>query len=154
MIPCLVFPLVLLTSNYIAKVRACSDERMYSLGPRPSTPPVFDRLQYANTEGEGLGDLVTFGGQWTHGRLVPVELFLVISVQVLSPDCLQGSINTACSSGMPVTGLYVWSGTTPRMSTLCLPDVRHATKSPKTLSPLVVMVALTDCIAFHSLVCM
>jgi len=25
------------------------------------TPPVYDRLQYANTEGEGLGDLVTCG---------------------------------------------------------------------------------------------
>ena len=30
-----------------------------SLVPRPFPPPVFDRLQYANTEGEGLGDLVT-----------------------------------------------------------------------------------------------
>jgi len=28
---------------------------------RPFPPPVFDRLQYANTEGEGLGDLVTCG---------------------------------------------------------------------------------------------
>jgi len=26
--------------------------------PRPFPPPVFDRLQYANTDGEGLGDLV------------------------------------------------------------------------------------------------
>jgi len=26
-----------------------------SLVPRPSTPPVFDRLQYAKTEGEGRG---------------------------------------------------------------------------------------------------
>ena len=32
-----------------------------SLVPRPFPPPVFDRLQYANTEGEGLGDLVTCG---------------------------------------------------------------------------------------------
>jgi len=32
-----------------------------SLVPRPFPPPVFDHLQYANTEGEGLGDLVTCG---------------------------------------------------------------------------------------------
>ena len=32
-----------------------------SLVPRPFPPPVFDRLQYANTEGEGLGDLVMCG---------------------------------------------------------------------------------------------
>ena len=30
-----------------------------SLVPRPFLPPVFDRLQYAKTEGEGLGDRVT-----------------------------------------------------------------------------------------------
>ena len=30
-----------------------------SLVPRPFPPPVFDHLQYANTEREGLGDLVT-----------------------------------------------------------------------------------------------
>jgi len=33
----------------------------HSLVPRPFPPPVFDRLQYANMEGEGLGDLVTCG---------------------------------------------------------------------------------------------
>jgi len=32
---------------------------MSSLVPRPFPPPVFDRLQYANTDGEGLGDLIT-----------------------------------------------------------------------------------------------
>ena len=32
---------------------------MSSLVPRPFPPPVFHRLQYANMEGEGLGDLVT-----------------------------------------------------------------------------------------------
>jgi len=30
-----------------------------SLDPRPSTPPVFDCLQYAKTEGEGLGFFIT-----------------------------------------------------------------------------------------------
>jgi len=30
-----------------------------SLVPRPSTPPVFDRLQYAKTEGEGLRNFIT-----------------------------------------------------------------------------------------------
>jgi len=32
-----------------------------SLVPRPFPPPVFDRLQYANTEGEGLGNFVMCG---------------------------------------------------------------------------------------------
>ena len=32
---------------------------MPSLVPRPFPPPVFDRLQYAKTEGEGLGERVT-----------------------------------------------------------------------------------------------
>ena len=33
----------------------------HGLNPRPFPPPVFDHLQYANMEEEGLGDLVTFG---------------------------------------------------------------------------------------------
>jgi len=33
----------------------------FSLVPRPFPPPVFDHLQYANTEGEGLGDFVMCG---------------------------------------------------------------------------------------------
>jgi len=33
--------------------------KVLSLIPRPSTPPVFDRLQYAKTEGEGLGNFIT-----------------------------------------------------------------------------------------------
>ena len=37
------------------------EKRKPSLVPRPFPPPVFDRLQYANTEGEGLGDLITCG---------------------------------------------------------------------------------------------
>ena len=32
--------------------------------PSPFLPPVFDRLQYASTEGEGLSDLVTFSDVW------------------------------------------------------------------------------------------
>ena len=31
-------------------------QAMFSLVPRPSTPPAFDRFQYAKTEGEGLGE--------------------------------------------------------------------------------------------------
>ena len=34
------------------------NEYTCSLVPRPFPPPVFDHLQYANTEGEGLGDLI------------------------------------------------------------------------------------------------
>jgi len=42
---------------------------IHSLVPRPFPPPVFDRLQYANTEGEGLGDFVTCGDvRKTEGR--------------------------------------------------------------------------------------
>jgi len=37
-----------------------SQQEMISLVPRPSTPPVFDRLQYAKTEGEGLGNFITW----------------------------------------------------------------------------------------------
>ena len=33
--------------------------RYYSLIPRPFPPPVFDRIRYAKTEGEGLGERVT-----------------------------------------------------------------------------------------------
>jgi len=33
----------------------------FSLVPRPFPPPVFDYLQFANMEGEGLGDLVMCG---------------------------------------------------------------------------------------------
>ena len=36
-----------------------------SLVPRPSTPPVFDRLQYTKMEGEGLGNFIT----WSVARL-------------------------------------------------------------------------------------
>ena len=32
---------------------------VHSLVPRPFPPPVFDRIQYAKTEGEGLGERVT-----------------------------------------------------------------------------------------------
>ena len=32
-----------------------NDQRQVSLVPRPSTPPVFDRLLYAKMEGEGTG---------------------------------------------------------------------------------------------------
>ena len=39
----------------------------YGLVPRPSPPPVFDHLQYADIEGEGQGDLVT-SGDITEGR--------------------------------------------------------------------------------------
>ena len=36
---------------------ACFD--FGSLVPRPFPPPVFDRILYAKTEGEGLGERVT-----------------------------------------------------------------------------------------------
>jgi len=38
-----------------------------SLVPRPFMPPVFVRLQYANTEGEGLENLITWSQHgWHH----------------------------------------------------------------------------------------
>ena len=33
------------------------DDTTFSLGPKHSSPPVFDPLQYANMEGEDLGEL-------------------------------------------------------------------------------------------------
>jgi len=36
----------------------CINTYCSSLVPRPSTPPVFDLLQNAKTEGEGLGNLI------------------------------------------------------------------------------------------------
>ena len=36
---------------------SCTNSVQISLVPRPSPPPVFDRLQYAKTEGEGLVNL-------------------------------------------------------------------------------------------------
>jgi len=40
--------------------RYCCHAVYVSLVPRPSTPPVFNRLQYAKTEGEGLGNFITW----------------------------------------------------------------------------------------------
>jgi len=43
---------------------------LHSLVPMPFPRPVFDRLQYANMEGEGLGVLVTCDDvKQTEGRL-------------------------------------------------------------------------------------
>ena len=44
-------------SPYYGK-RLCQP-RGSSLVPRPFPPPVFDRILYAKTEGEGLGERVT-----------------------------------------------------------------------------------------------
>ena len=38
----------------------------HSLIPRPLPPPILDHLQYANTMGEGLGDLVMCGAVPNH----------------------------------------------------------------------------------------
>ena len=47
------------TALLLVDIFLCSQVHGTSLVPRPSTPPVFDRLQYAKTEGEGLGNLFT-----------------------------------------------------------------------------------------------
>lgn len=40
-----------------------------SIGPRPSPPLAFDCIQYANTEGEGLGNLIMYDEvMWCWGR--------------------------------------------------------------------------------------
>ena len=45
---------------------------LVSLVPRPFPPPVFDRLKYAKTEGEGLGEGVMYMRSGRHeGRVVP-----------------------------------------------------------------------------------
>jgi len=38
----------------------CSQHCMISLVHKPSTPPVFDHLQYVKLEREGLGNLITW----------------------------------------------------------------------------------------------
>ena len=64
------FPTFKLTYTYLTLCIVVEDEvkdepkeegmhNMLPLVPRPSTPPVFDRLQYAKTEGEGLGNFIT-----------------------------------------------------------------------------------------------
>ena len=54
-----------------------------SLVPWPFPPPVFDRLQYANTEGEGLGDLVTCGYvRQTHGGRCPIRNLEALSCTI------------------------------------------------------------------------
>ena len=51
----------------------------FSLVPRPFPPPVFDPLQFANTEREDLGDLVMCGcvrsteGRHTGAVIIPVS---------------------------------------------------------------------------------
>ena len=43
----------------ISAYQTVATHRASRLVPRPSTPPVFDCLQYAKTEREGLGNLST-----------------------------------------------------------------------------------------------
>ena len=45
-------------SQPVPKLRESVTLLCGSLVPRPCTPPVFDRLQYAKTEGEGLGNFI------------------------------------------------------------------------------------------------
>jgi len=42
----------------------CNVPCLPSRAPRPSTAPVFDCLQYAKAEGEGLGNLITWSKAW------------------------------------------------------------------------------------------
>jgi len=50
---------ILVCISSVMRMRAPTAIYQASLVPRPSTPPVFDRLQYAKTEGEGLGNFIT-----------------------------------------------------------------------------------------------
>ena len=50
------------------------DVVIFSLIPRPSIPPVFDCLQYAKTEEEGLGNHVTwFAAQPSYAIMTPLN---------------------------------------------------------------------------------
>jgi len=55
--------LPILGSSGLIRVRLWS-----SLVPRPSTPSAFDRLQYAKTEGEGLGNFITWSAAQPSSR--------------------------------------------------------------------------------------
>jgi len=46
-----------------------------SLVPRPSTPPVFDRLQYAKTEGEGPGNFITWSAVRLTSRILDATAY-------------------------------------------------------------------------------
>ena len=69
---------------YFRTLRA--SDRRFSLLPRPFPPPVFDRLQYAKTEGEGLGERVTFVTSGNVGGGVPDEESRGPSCNILSKN--------------------------------------------------------------------
>jgi len=48
-----------------------------SLVPRPSIPPVFDCLQYAKTEREGLGNLTPSEAQLTSRNLDAIAIHIL-----------------------------------------------------------------------------
>ena len=70
-------------SNLLKYVCISWCKLLYSLLLRSFPPPVFDRLQYANMEGEVLGDLVTCNdGRQTHRGQCPTK-----NLKALMPRC-------------------------------------------------------------------
>ena len=60
-------------TSYIARAsqNSTADKSNYSLIPRPSMPPVFECLQYAKMEGEGLGIFITWSMAWPSYVITP-----------------------------------------------------------------------------------
>ena len=99
-----------------------------SLIPRPFPPPVFDRLQYANMEGEGreIWSCAVISGRWsvdTQGA-VPNKALSVPSVQGLEARALAGQHDTVrhsrCQGQFDMKQELLLSDTTPHVSTLPL----------------------------------
>ena len=124
-------------NNALGNLTIC---RKGSLIPRLFPPPVFDRLQYANMEGEGLGDLFTcvFVEGSTHGGRCPMKSLETLSYTV-SLRAGGQSISKAASIPFIVDnsrdvstqkGNYCYQAMPP----VCLPFVYlmppHVTRSP------------------------
>ena len=84
------------------------------------TTSSFDHLQYPNMDGEDLGDLVTCV---TAGRQMVDTLGVLADEGSLNPSCnlYPRAGDQSIPKAASVTSRYV--------STLCLPDVMHVTKS-------------------------
>ena len=85
------------------QILLCCFETVASLVPRPFPPPVFDRILYAKTEGEGLGERVMcvmsgrHEGKRRGGRCLTknLEVFLVQELEtvIFKRQCQYSSLS-------------------------------------------------------------
>jgi len=108
---------------------------LISLVFRPFPPPVFDRLQYANMEGEGLGDLVTCsyirqGSPMRNLEALSNTISLRAGGQSVSKAVSIPSVVHSARDGSTRNGNFYCRAPPP----ICLPSVYltlHITKSPR-----------------------